>query len=229
MAKPDLKEKARELRRKGLSYRDITKKLNVSKSSVSLWCRDIELSDIQIETLKNNKIKASMNLIKSNFDRSEYNNSLRDRSRKLGKDIVADISDRDLMMIGLGLYWGEGNKRRNDLGFSNSDPKMLRFIIKWFKLFDIEKDMLKVKICIPESIQVEDAETYWVNQLEIERDQLYKTIISRSPSSKLKIKREGYMGVVQLIPISKRMNEKKFLVHEKILGMIDYFDDVDKW
>jgi transcriptional regulator with XRE-family HTH domain len=40
-AKDDLREKARQLRRQGLSYNQIVVELGVSKSSVSLWVRDI--------------------------------------------------------------------------------------------------------------------------------------------------------------------------------------------
>jgi transcriptional regulator with XRE-family HTH domain len=40
-AKDDLREKARELRTQGLSYNEIVAQLGVSKSSVSLWVRDI--------------------------------------------------------------------------------------------------------------------------------------------------------------------------------------------
>src|SRR5277367_143748 len=40
-AKDDLRDKARELRAEGLNYDQITARLGVSKSSVSLWVRDL--------------------------------------------------------------------------------------------------------------------------------------------------------------------------------------------
>src|SRR5580698_2627023 len=40
-AKDDLRDQARELRTQGLSYNEIVARLGVSKSSVSLWVRDI--------------------------------------------------------------------------------------------------------------------------------------------------------------------------------------------
>src|SRR6202042_3679670 len=40
-AKDDLRDKARELRAEGLNYNQITARLGVSKSSVSLWVRDL--------------------------------------------------------------------------------------------------------------------------------------------------------------------------------------------
>jgi len=40
-AKDDLREKARDLRTQGLSYNEIAARLDVAKSSVSLWVRDL--------------------------------------------------------------------------------------------------------------------------------------------------------------------------------------------
>ena len=49
--KLELKLKARELRKNGLSVKAIQEKLKVSRSSVSLWVRDIKLTRKQLEKL----------------------------------------------------------------------------------------------------------------------------------------------------------------------------------
>jgi len=46
------KQRARELRRQGWSYNDILKEVGVSKSTLSLWLRDIPLTDEQIASLQ---------------------------------------------------------------------------------------------------------------------------------------------------------------------------------
>jgi transcriptional regulator with XRE-family HTH domain len=45
VAKPELRAAARQLRRDGLTYDEIVARLGVSKSSVSLWVRDIPFTD----------------------------------------------------------------------------------------------------------------------------------------------------------------------------------------
>jgi len=55
MAKPIKKSQALELRKKGKSIKEIARQLEVAKSSVSLWCRDIELAPKQIERLMQRK------------------------------------------------------------------------------------------------------------------------------------------------------------------------------
>jgi len=47
MQKPDLQYRARELRKQGKTYDEIVKELSVSKSSVSNWVRDVELTEQQ--------------------------------------------------------------------------------------------------------------------------------------------------------------------------------------
>jgi transcriptional regulator len=39
----ELYNKARELRKQGLSYRDISKRCVTSKSNISLWCKEIKI------------------------------------------------------------------------------------------------------------------------------------------------------------------------------------------
>jgi len=50
--KREIREQARVLRFQGMSVRDICLTLGVAKSSISLWVRDIELTQDQVEKLK---------------------------------------------------------------------------------------------------------------------------------------------------------------------------------
>lgn len=58
-AKLEAQEAVQELRKRGLSYREIRQLVPVSKSSVSLWCRGIELQDGQQRALRERKAEAS--------------------------------------------------------------------------------------------------------------------------------------------------------------------------
>src|SRR5688572_3496121 len=50
--KPGAREEARRLRQQGMAIKRIAKQLSVSQSSVSIWVRDIVLSDEQMAALK---------------------------------------------------------------------------------------------------------------------------------------------------------------------------------
>lgn len=53
--KHEMREQARQLRAQGISIIQIAKQLGVSKGSVSVWVRDIHLTDEQIQELVKNK------------------------------------------------------------------------------------------------------------------------------------------------------------------------------
>jgi len=57
MHKEGAKEKARELRNQGLTYSEIGKLLNASKSTIRLWTSDIQLSPEQQAKIKNKVCK----------------------------------------------------------------------------------------------------------------------------------------------------------------------------
>jgi hypothetical protein len=81
----------------------------------------------------------------ANAGRISFQNAARARSQlyqretlkqeELGSNDTASLSSRDIHMLGLGLYWGEGYKRGSrELGFTNSDPLIARFFIRWLEL-----------------------------------------------------------------------------------------------
>jgi len=51
------RQKARKLRAEGLSLNQISNKLQVSKSSVSVWVRDINLTSAQLQNLRNRELR----------------------------------------------------------------------------------------------------------------------------------------------------------------------------
>lgn len=59
MKRWEIKELARSLRRKGLSYSEIRTEIPLAKSTVSNWCKDIGLTKSQILRLSKLKIGGS--------------------------------------------------------------------------------------------------------------------------------------------------------------------------
>jgi len=116
---------ARRLRQaEGLSVREITRRLRVSKSSVSLWVRDLPLTAEQRARLEaENALHgrqlrgAAENARKSRLARIRWQDEGRDRAR----------NGDPLFAAGCMLYWGEGRKTRNAAQITNSDPEVLRF------------------------------------------------------------------------------------------------------
>ncbi|MFH0955674.1 MAG: hypothetical protein V1801_00435 [Candidatus Falkowbacteria bacterium] len=95
-----------------------------------------------------------------------------------------NIEDAKLFGLGLGLYWGEGNKaNKNTVRLGNSDAALLnKFIEFLIKFFNINKKDLKFHLHIFSDIDVNEALTYWVKKLKISKKQFYKPMITLSGS-----------------------------------------------
>lgn len=173
-----LKEKMQAicLRKTGKSYSEIIKILNVSKSSLSLWLREIELSAEQILTLKGRQ-------------RSGHGGGLANKRKRIKrtKEIITvaekeaqELFLKPMFLPGLMLYWAEGDKSEvfEEVKFSNSDPLMIKFMMRWFReIGKVPEYKFRIAIHIHELHCKKDIEKYWSEITGIPLQQFVKTQI----------------------------------------------------
>lgn len=114
-AKDDLREKARELRTRGRSYNEIAAELNVSKSSVSLWVRDIPCPP-RFDYVHNERRLEGL---------CRYNEARTARHAAESQTAAAEIgklTDREILVTGAIAYWCEGSKSKP---YRRSGPRVL--------------------------------------------------------------------------------------------------------
>jgi len=181
--KVDEKNKAIILRRSGYSINAIANEINVAKSSVSLWVRDIKLSVKQLEKLEklpytNNAVeKRRISRLKNEFEK-------RQKVLLLAQLEIPSIKYKDLWFMGVMLYWAEGGKTQRMVRFSNGDPEMIMIMIKFFKIICKVPDVkLRGYIHIHESLDYKAAEKYWSNVSNIPQCQFFKTYRKPNVSS----------------------------------------------
>lgn len=217
----NIKVEAKKLRLKGETVRAIAKKLNVSFSTVSFWCRDIKLSASTIKRMKFNKRERSIKgLLRYSEKRrvQRMHNTINQKNK--GAKMVGKISDRDILMIGLGLYWGEGYKESNDeMGFTNSNPQMMRFYIKWLEKNNILKNSLIFRLSINEIFRVEERKikNFWLKYLNIKENQFSKTTLIKS-----KLKKASFKNITNYKGVLRVKVRRGLFLKNKILGAIDY-------
>jgi hypothetical protein len=85
-----------------------------------------------------------------------------------------------LFGLGIGLYWGEGNKaNKNIIKLGNSDAALLREFIKFLeKFFGIDKKDLKFHLHTFTDIDISYAYNYWIKELKIKKEQFYKPTVT---------------------------------------------------
>jgi len=182
------KQQAILLRKSGESIKQIAKQLYVSKASVSVWVRNIELTQLQRSKLTARGFSVDA------IEKRRINRMSRVRKEKeeivnmAGKDIVK-ISIDNLKIIGSMLYWAEGRKRgKQTVGFSNSDPLMVKIMMRFFReVCNVLESRFRGHIHIHSHLNVEIAEKYWSDISLIPRKQFYKTYSKPSISSKGKM------------------------------------------
>ncbi|MBI4009287.1 helix-turn-helix domain-containing protein, partial [Candidatus Roizmanbacteria bacterium] len=184
MAKSKEKIEARILRREGKSIKEIAKKLHVSPGSISVWCRDIELSKNQILTLQKRMLDINYG------NRSKYLKRIKEETNKkiihLNSEGVKEInklSKREIFLVGVALYWAEGFKKDHQVGFATSDSKMAKFFIHWLELsFKItHKDLiLRVTANISYKNKIKNLEKYWSEKLNIPLQQFSKPFYQKT-------------------------------------------------
>ncbi|OGW77114.1 MAG: hypothetical protein A3I73_02655 [Omnitrophica bacterium RIFCSPLOWO2_02_FULL_45_16] len=180
---------ARVLRSQGLSLRAISAEVKCSKSTISRWISDIELTDAQIIQLKSNQDKGRAKAAKHpNSSRQKWE---RIRSAiRLGskKEIPRKYSNELLKMIGAALYWAEGYKAsRNEIIFANTDPSMIRLIMLFFrKICKVPESKFRGKVFIHPHLDVKQAEKYWSRISMIALKQFNKPLLAISRASKRK-------------------------------------------
>src|SRR5579872_5044366 len=165
MAKYQLRLQARKLRSKGMSVKVISRKLGIAKSTASVWVRDIILSVEQLEKLQKRILKgAELGRIRGAFVQKEKRVQQMLELKREGIAQIGKLTDRELLLIGLALYWGEGSKKNRRLQFCNSDPGMIQFMLFWFKkCFQIENKDVTCRVGINEIHRDRDflVKRYW--------------------------------------------------------------------
>jgi hypothetical protein len=202
MAKSKLKIIARKLRRQGESIKVIASKLDVSVGSVSLWCRDILLSDEQIKNLQKRSIDPfyGKKLEYLQRKRDEFNTKV-NNLRKQGIREVGSLSKRDRFLLGIALYWGEGFKKDHQVGFATSDIHMANFFIKWLSAcFGIPSGdlILRVTANIHYQKNINQIENYWSTNLNISLSNFSRPFFQKVKLKKKYENESGYHGVLRI-------------------------------
>ena len=219
MAKQKEKITAQKLRREGQSIGSISKKLQVSKSTVSDWCKDIALTELQIAQIAvGSKHHATAALLQAAEKKRSERKKIVSATQKEGQRQVGPLSKRDIFMIGLGLYWGEGYKKGSqELGFTNSDPAMIKFYLLWlYELDHISLDRLILRVSINMSHQDREREVlhYWSRLLQIPLSQFTKTSFIKAKSMK-QVYTDKHYGTLRV-----KVRRGTMLRHQ-ILGSIE--------
>ncbi|GAU68623.1 Syd protein [Streptomyces sp. NBRC 110611] len=194
-AKDDLRDKARELRKQGMTYDQIQVEPGCSESSISLWVRDLPKPE-----RKRSREEASAIARRGWEATMKRREEERQETKRVAADEIDQLSDREPFLIDVGPYWSEGAKSKphnpaERVTFINSDPGMIRTYLAWLTVLGIEPERLQFRVHIHETADVEAAERYWAQLVGIETSALAKTTLKKhNPKTNRKNVGETYRG-----------------------------------
>ena len=218
MAKSEKQIEAHQLRQGGESIKEIAKVLAVSKSTVSLWCRDIELTSKQIQRLHENMVAGGYRgRLKGARIQKERKERKIEYYLREGRKTIKPLNRSELLIAGLSLYWGEGGRKSPGVRFYNSDPDIVKFIIKWFKIiFKITNERFLIYIMINEihRDRLNDVKRYWIKITGIPERQFRKIILIKAKNKKVYENFNQYFGTLNI-----RLTKSTDLYY-RIMGLI---------
>ncbi|MGA5494419.1 hypothetical protein ACPCSP_08630 [Streptomyces cinereoruber] len=194
-AKDDLRGRARELRLEGWTYDRIQVELGCSKSSISLWVRDLPKPEPRYtEEERRARMNAGLARLRATQDEE------RQETKRLAHESVGALTDRELFIAGVTLYWAEGAKdktyrRREVLQFINSDPNVITLYLRWLDLLGVTPDRLRFRVSIHESADVAEAERFWAELAGVDASAFQRATLKRhNPKTVRKNTAEAYRG-----------------------------------
>ena len=177
------KREAISLREQGKSIKEIAREIGVAKSSVSLWVRNIELTERQKDYLE------KKGLFREKIERARTTRLTNEKIKRdvvinEAKDRVPKINDQQLWLMGIALYWGEGGKTQRTVRFANSDPDLIKMMMLFFrKICGVPETKFRGHIHIHQHLDHKLAESYWSDISGIPKTKLYKTYRKQNKSS----------------------------------------------
>lgn len=195
---PELRERARELRRAGLTYTEIIQELgdDIPQPTVQTWVKDIELTTEQRARIKQKEVDSARKAqpLGALWNRLQKQKRLQDAQDQASPHAKRLSQDRQaLQLMAAALYIGEGAKGDAQFSFANSNPQVIQ---TWMALlrrnFEIDESKFACFLAISVGMDEVGLKQFWSDLTKIPLTQFTKSSIKKNPG---KIRREAYKGV----------------------------------
>lgn len=218
MSKPLEKVRAIELRKAGLSYREIRERVPVAKATLSLWLREVGLSTPQKQRLTAKKLAAG---------RRGAEKIHRERLERVARTVAETeaeareriLSGDMLWLIGTVLNWGEGAKPKpwrasEKVSLTNMDPQVILVAREWLRSYCAISGLdLWYEIFIHESADIGQAVAFWSGRLGISQEEI-RIRLKRHKPTKRKNVAAHYYGTMRVTA------RQSTLLNHRIVGWI---------
>lgn len=195
---PQQECRVKELYQGGLTGPEISLRINVSVKQVydSLRRQNIPRKSI----VEQNRLRFRRSPLSFNF------------KEKLS------LKERDLLVAGLMLYYGEGAKTGHTVDFANSDPMLLRVFLKFLKdICGVDEKKLRFYLYCFSDQDSQSLIRFWCSHLSVKRGQFTKPYVR---STLNRGKRTMTNGVLHIRYSDKRLLEKILMLGREVASTL---------
>ncbi len=184
-----------QLRAQGLSIKEISKRLGVSKGSVSLWVKDVVLDEKALKILEQKaKVGVAKGLLniqkKRELSLGNQHNAIKEEIEKM------NFSAQMFKLLCSFLYWGEGGKTGSSLSFINSDPELINtFLFLLRESFSLDERKFRCLIHVHEYHNEGELKKYWSELTQIPVSQFTKSYFKKNSGKNI---HEEYKGTLKI-------------------------------
>jgi len=176
-------KKATTLRKRGWSILQIAQKCCVSKATAYNWTKDVLLTEQQKKRLKQNSHSSKASKVHADNCRVQ-----RETFQVVGHEMAKQVHDIDYVM-GCALYWAEGDKAKNRVGFTNSDINMCVVFVNFLKVyFDVSNEKFQLSFQYHNDSAKSEKEIFqfWIEKLDLQGCVQHKPYQKQGKSSATK-------------------------------------------
>lgn len=197
------REQAIALRRQGLSYSEIRRRVPVSKSSLSVWLRSVGLLEWQQQRLSEKKLAAAGSGGRKRHDQRVL------RTKRTIEQALSEgqqyLQTKDIdWLTGVVLYWAEGSKPKpwnhaEQLSFTNMDATTILIMRRWLERYCAARPTdISYALYIHVGADIRGAQEFWLSKLEIDSEQLRTYFKKHNPSPRRQNVGREYHGIMRM-------------------------------
>ncbi|PCI30267.1 hypothetical protein COB55_00610 [Candidatus Wolfebacteria bacterium] len=176
------RNKVLSMRKEGYSYTDISKVTGVARGTLSDWLCDMEYTPNKEVVKRIGKAR----VMAAEAQRQKKLSSLQEAERRARVDI-GNLSERDLFLLGIGVYIGEGAKSQDSIRVINANPEVINLAIRWLKnSCGLSTKNLKLAIHIYPDNNMQTCLQFWAQSTGIPKSQFGKTQIDKRKKKNIK-------------------------------------------
>lgn len=194
-----LKPLAIQLRMQGKTFSEIQKELGfINKGTLSGWVKNIELTDEQKQRIR--LLMTEKGLVGRQIGAWKNHEKRINRLARIKVEATDEyplLCKDPFFLTGLVLYLAEGSKKSESFQFMNSDPFLIKIMIRWIlQVTNLSFSNLRFRLYIHEIYAHENCELFWLESLNAKPEQLMKTIYK--PTEREYKKNPSYKGCLRI-------------------------------